>query len=280
MSAAERLASIKHLLTPQELTSISSFVLLCGGGTLETTSFFEFLHWWALCGYSYKGCVEYLMKYKLKHGQSSLSRRIFDEAASTGNLSYSFNSPVQSISDKGAPTQVVTRSGAVYRARRVVSTVPLNVLRDVQISPPLGPERQAAIAAGHINQCVKVHAEVRDRHLRSWTGVNLEGNGLIFAFGDGTTPVGNTHIVCFGAQHNHFEPDADIKETMGHLQRLVPMDIERVVFDRPPVSPLLRRSPPLTLAFAGLPQLVQGRVCQGSLVRSIFPYPSCISMAL
>ena len=54
-------------------------------------------------------------------------------------------------------------------------------------------------------------------------------NKLLYGFGDGTTPAGNTHIVAFGAQSNHFDPDADMNETLKALNGLVPMQIERVV---------------------------------------------------
>ncbi|KAH6684974.1 monoamine oxidase N [Plectosphaerella plurivora] len=231
MSVADRLAEMgPDALTPNERLGVESFVLLCSGGTLETTSFFEFLHWWALSAYSYEGCIEYLVKYKFRGGQSSFAIRFFREALATGNLTYAFDTPIASVKNSPSGVQVTSRAGKTFRAHRMVSAMPLNVLNNVKFDPPLMAGKKAAADTGHVNQCVKVHAEVRDRDLRSYTGISYPHNGLFYAFGDGTTPSGNTHIVAFGGQHNHFEPDEDIEATKRHLQGCVPMDIERIVF--------------------------------------------------
>lgn len=228
-TVAERLFEIRNFLTPNERVAIEAFVLLCSGGTLETTSFFELLHWWALSEYSYQGCIEYLVKYKFRFGQSSFSIRFFREAQETGNLSYVFNCPIVSVRNEENVVQVTARDGQTFEARRMISAMPLNVLNAVHFNPALSPGRKAAADIGHINQCIKVHAEIKDRHLRSWTGISYPHNRLIYGFGDGTTPAGNTHVVCFGAQHNHFEPEDDIQETIKALNGFVEMHIERIV---------------------------------------------------
>lgn len=229
MSVADRLADIKNNLTPNERLCVEAFVLLCSGGTLETTSFYEFLHWWALSGYSYEGCINHLVKYKFKGGQSSFAVRFFDEALATGNLTYAFNQPVASVKDNGNQVQVTTRAGQTFTAAKMISAVPLNVLSDVKFDPPLEPGRQTAAKIGHVNQTIKVHAEVSDRDLRSFTGISYPHNGLIYGFGDGETPVGNTHIVAFGGQHNHFHPEDSIEHTMNAMKGFTPMNIERLV---------------------------------------------------
>lgn len=232
MSVADRIAEIKNDLTPNERLCAEAFVLLCSGGTLETTSFYEFLHWWALSGYSYEGCIDYLVKYKFRGGQSSFAIRFFHEALASGNLTYSFNSPVATIQHGGSGVQITTRSGKTFQAAKMICAIPLNVLNDVTFDPPLAPGRKAAATTGHVNQCVKVHAEISDRDLRSFTGIAYPHNGLLYGFGDGTTPAGNTHVVAFGGQHNHFHPEEDIEHTMAALRGFVPMDIERLVSER------------------------------------------------
>ncbi|KAL3432910.1 hypothetical protein BDV09DRAFT_205702 [Aspergillus tetrazonus] len=232
MSAQDRLSQMADTVSPRERAALESFVLLCSGGTLATTSFFEFLHWWALCGYSYRGCLDALISNKFKRGQSSFAIRFFREALSTGNLSYAFNSPIQSIDDQGAKVVVTTREGHRYAGARLISTIPLNVLNTVTISPPLSTQRTAAANTGHVNQCVKVHAEIASRDMRSWTGISYPFNKLCYAIGDGTTPAGNTHIVCFGGSHNHIQPEEDIQQTKTAVESLSPgnMDIKRLVF--------------------------------------------------
>lgn len=229
MTAADRIREIKDTLTNDEYTGLVGFILLCSGGTLETMSFYEFLHWWALCNYSYEYCIEYLVKYKFHGGQSSFAINFFNEALATGRLSYAFNCPISKIRDLGRGVQITSRDGRSFQAKRLISTIPLNVLSDISFDPPLAPGKQAAIAIGHVNQCVKVHAEVKDRDLRSWSGISHPNTSLIYAFGDGTTPSGNTHIVAFGAQDRHLEPDENIDATLEAVHALTPMNVERLV---------------------------------------------------
>ncbi|KAJ4319316.1 hypothetical protein N0V84_006400 [Fusarium piperis] len=230
ISVADRINEIKDSLTPNERIGAEAFVLLCSGGTLETTSLLEFLHWWALCEYSYDGCIRYLVKYKFRGGQSSFAIRFFREALASGNLTYSFNSPVASVKSTKDGVTVTTRGGQSYRAKKLISAMPLNVLNAVTFDPPLVRGKKTAADIGHVNQCIKVHAEVRDKDLRSYTGISYPHNNLYYALGDGTTPAGNTHIVAFGGSHQHFHPEDNIDETKKALQGLVPMDIERIVF--------------------------------------------------
>lgn len=230
MSVADRLAEIKDDLTPTERLCLEGFVLLCSGATLETTSFYEMLHWWALSGYTYEGCINHLVRFKFRGGQSSFAVRFFHEALSSGNLRYAFNSPVSSVRNgSSGQVRVTARDGRTFTAKRMVSAMPLNVLKDVTFDPPLDKGKMAAAQTGHVNQTIKVHAEIRDRDLRSFTGISYPHNGLIYGFGDGETPVGNTHVVAFGGQHKHFHPEDDINRTIAEFHGFTPMHVERVV---------------------------------------------------
>ncbi|KAG9662731.1 monoamine oxidase N, partial [Aureobasidium melanogenum] len=230
MSVADRIAQIKDDLSPDEYTALLGFVLLCSCSTPEKTSFYEYLHWWALCNYSYEYCIEYLIKYKFKGGQSSFAINFFKEACATGRFSYAFNTPIAAIKDNGSDVHVTARDGKTFKAARLISAIPMNILKDVNFSPALIPGKLEASNQEHVNKCVKVHAEVRDRDLRSWSGITYPNNSLMYAIGDGTTPSGNTHIVAFGGSHNHIQPEKDINKTMEALKTMTPMDIERVVF--------------------------------------------------
>ncbi|KAE8152943.1 hypothetical protein BDV25DRAFT_169716 [Aspergillus avenaceus] len=230
ISVQDRLDELS--LSPEEGSAVEAFILLCSGGTLPTTSLFEFLHWWALCGYSYQGCMEYLASYKFRGGQSSFAIQFFREAQSTGRLSYVFQSPVQSIQDQGSQVTVTSRDGQTYSATRLVVTIPLNVLSSITFSPALDSQRITAMEIGHVNQTVKVHAEISNRDMRSWSGISYPFNKLLYAFGDGATPAGNTHIVCFGGAQNHIHPEANVEHTQQAVEAMSPgnMDITRLVF--------------------------------------------------
>jgi hypothetical protein len=227
-------------------------------------SFFEFLKWWALSGYTYEGCIEYLVKYKFCGGQSSFAIKFWEEAMATRRLSYVFNCPIVGVKDGQGSVEVTAEDGRKFQASRVVCTIPLNVLNTISFDPPLSAVRQAATNIGHGNQCVKVHAEVSNRDLRSWSATSPESK-LSYAFGDGTTKAGYTHIVAFGANENHLdEPEKDINATKKLFTDLAPMDIKRVV-----CHPVIPRSSFLyqtDVIIQGIPQLVERSIREGSMV--------------
>jgi hypothetical protein len=229
LSVADRISQIKDDLTPDEQTAIESFVLLCSGGTRTNSAFLDFLRWWAAAGYNYATLYETIIIYKFKCGQSGFSLRFFEEAVESGNLSYAFNSPVSHIDHTGEIAHVTTRDGRRYSAKRVVCTVPLNVLNAIKFVPPLDPLKQEAANLKHVNQCVKVHAEVRDRDMRSWSGVTYPHNKLIIGMGDGETPAGNTHIVFFGSDSNHMHAEENIEETLNAVKAFGQEGVERLV---------------------------------------------------
>jgi hypothetical protein len=237
LSIADRIAQIKDDLTPNERAAIEAFVLLCSGGTTENSSFLDFLRWWAAAGHSYTHLMDTIITFKFRCGQSGFALRFFQEALASKKLTYAFNSPVAEVNDHGDTVTVTSRDGSKFTAKRVICTVPLNVLNTVKFNPPLNAAKREAANLGHVNQCVKVHAEIKDRAMRSWGGVTYPHNKLIYGIGDGETPAGNTHCVFFGSAANHIQPEENMEETIKALKTFAPMDIERVV-SYPQLNPL------------------------------------------
>ncbi|KAM3428026.1 hypothetical protein MY4824_009092 [Beauveria thailandica] len=125
-------------------------------------------------------------------------------------------------------SQRATRTGGqVFTAKYVISAVPLNVLSSVAFNPPFEEGKATAAKIGHVNQTIKVHAEILDQDLRPFTGISYPHNSLIYGFGDGETPAGNTHVVAFGGQHKHFHPEDDINRTISEFHGFTPMQVER-----------------------------------------------------
>ena len=125
--------------------------------------------------------METIIVFKLKCGQSSFATRFFNEALNTGSLSYSFDTVVSSVdSSHRDHVQVRTTDGRQFLARRVICTVPLNVLCKVQFNPPLEQAKAEAAKIKHVNQIVKLHAEIKAPEMRSWSGVTYPANKLLF----------------------------------------------------------------------------------------------------
>lgn len=229
LSVADRLAQISDTLSSDERHAILGFVLLCSGGTADNSAFLDFLRWWAAANYDYRTLLDTIIIFKLKCGQSGFATRFFQESLASGNLSYSFDTAVSQVDASGSTVQIHTKSGQKFQAKRVVCTVPLNVLDQVKFNPPLESAKSEAAALKHVNQCVKVHAEIQDPEMRSWSGVAYPNNKLVIGVADGTTPAGKTHCVFFGCDANHIHAEEDTEETLKAVKGFTPMDVDRLV---------------------------------------------------
>ena len=202
---------------------------------MENSSFLEIIRWWALNNYDMGWLNELCLTYHLKLGQSEFARRMFEEAVGTGRVTYQFGAVVTSVEDQGKQVVISCRSGQQFKAKRAISTVPLNVLSTIKFSPELSAGKKAAANQGHVNHCIKLHAEVANPALRTFSGWMVD-RPLAYVFGDGTTPAGNTHLVAFGPSVEDIQ--LDLKANNGRdakraVQSLAPdkfKDVVRLVF--------------------------------------------------
>lgn len=235
MSFADRMDQIKSELTDLEIGILETFLPINTGGTMENSSFLDMIRWWAVNNYDMGWYNELCLTYKLKEGQSKFARYIFDEALETGRLSYQFNVAIASIQDNGSHVVAHCRTGRPFKAKRLVTTIPLNVLSTIQFSPPLLTGKQTAAELGHVNHNSKVHCEVANPDLRSFSGW-MYNKPLGFAFGDGTTPAGNTHVVAFGPSFDGVKLNAKAnngEDAINAMRAFAPdqfVDLKRIVF--------------------------------------------------
>ena len=248
LSAVDRLEQIGHLLTVEERGILEALLLHISGGTLETTATWDLVHSNALQGHTSANFGEVWTTYKLREGQSALARAMFDEAV-VGGLHYSFKTPITSIRDSGESVEIETAAGQTHRARKVISTIPLNVLSTIHFDPPVSASRAEAFRLGHVNAMSKIHAEVKG-DIASWNGLVYPAK-LMFGYSDGLFPNGNTHIVAFGANEKAtFTPEKDPEAVITALNAIRPMEVERLVSDTH-----TRRALESVAEFQGIPQL-------------------------
>jgi len=259
MSVADRLEQIKNDLTDDERNAISAVVLVCSCGTRENSSFLDFLRWSAASNY-YPTLLETVLAIKLKCGQSAFALRFFQETLSTGRLSYSFNTTITQVdSSSRGIVEALSRDRHIFRAKRVICTVPLNVLDKVRFHPSLSQAKLDAIRHKPVNQCTKLHAEIKDPEMRSWGGVTYPNYRLLLGSADGTTPSGNTHCVFFGCSENHLQEEEDIDETLKAINTFAEMEVERLEKLFPFIKTIASEYLLTALVYImGLAQLVKG----------------------
>ncbi|KAF9641139.1 hypothetical protein BFW01_g498 [Lasiodiplodia theobromae] len=270
MSAAQRLDAIRPLLSATEHALLTALLGAISGAPMEQTGFFDVLRWWALSGYSTAGVYAATETWKLgggggggEKGQSGFARAFFDEAVGTGNLAYSFNTQIETIIQDERNGGTVTLFAAAgsggggggghqrFIGRRLVCTVPLNVLRDVRFEPALPQAKAAACARGHVHRGAKWHVEARDSgRFRDWAAAVAsssseeegEGSRLLTARGDGLTPGGNTHLVWFakGDDGVQLPPQDEGRGIAEAVKEVHEMEVEKVVWHDWTNDPLSR----------------------------------------
>lgn len=229
LSCRDRIEQIKDQLSADELALIESLVPHCAGGSVENVGFLEMLRAQALQGFSPETFEEVWTLYKIREGQSTLARRIFDDAERLG-LHYSFKTPIKAIVDRDEFVAITTVAGSIHRAKRVVNTVPLAVLSTIDFDPPLSPLRQEAIKIGHLNHLTKIHAEV-EGDLRGLRGCTWPGD-FLYVYGDGFCAGGETTRITSFAGDNRgiLDPLKEPERLETALKRFHPMEIRKVVF--------------------------------------------------
>lgn len=225
-SLADRLEQAKQSLSPEELTALSGMLCLCSGTPLEKGSFAELLHWWALCGYSFEGFEKNLRTYSLRCGQSSLARRIFDEAYETTLLSYILKCPVSSVKTDGPSVLVTTGSGGVFRARKVICAVSANVL------PTMAINESIATKARNVNRGAKVFFECSNEKLKNWNGISFPQDHLNFFAANGVNQNGNPIIEAFGHAYRREDSYCDPSKYRGSLEDMIQANVTRMVSSR------------------------------------------------
>ncbi|GLB07875.1 hypothetical protein AtubIFM57258_003243 [Aspergillus tubingensis] len=229
LSCRDRIDQIRHLLTTDELALIESLVPHCGGGSVENISFLEMIRSQALQGYSPETFEDIWTLYKIRGGQSTLARRIFDDAVKHG-LQYAFKTPIKSIREKDGMVSLTTVSGKIYGAQRVMNTIPIAVLPTISFDPPLSPLRREALEINQVCYLTKIHAEA-EGDLRGLRGCTWPGE-FLYIYGDGFCAGGrSTRITSFaGDNRGVLDPLKEPERLETALKRFHPMNIKKVVF--------------------------------------------------
>ncbi len=190
-----------------------------GSAPGKDIGFVEGLRWYALGGHTFAGVMEMAGIYKIGNGgMTAFARAILEEY--TGDRL--FNTVVSAIRNTSRGIEVTSAHGQTFRAKALISTVPLwvsiilfiisalmglsrNCLGDIKFDPPLSPLRQEAAANGHINKGAKIHFKL-GQTLPGWfwTGDGYGNSSFLFAFSDhnGTKPSGPSGTWCIGFGYN------------------------------------------------------------------------------
>ncbi|VUC30714.1 unnamed protein product [Clonostachys rosea] len=233
LSVADRLKQVQGALTALELCILKGLVEgIAGNEDFGCIGFFDILRWWALSGYTTHGLYEFSERYKIKEGQTHFALQFFREGLETQRLSYIFQTMVDSVTDRGNSVTVTLGDGRSFSGRRLISTIPLNVLQDVAFDPPLDVFKGEASKVGQIHAGAKIHFEVSGEEDRPFSVLNYSKSRIVSTLGDGQTEsTGCRHMVVFGRNDKSLDTLSDAKSFNDEARSCFPdIPIRKVIW--------------------------------------------------
>lgn len=165
----------------------------------DQAAFSEVLHTYALCNFKPEMIEEATMKFKLECGTTAFARAILDDYRGDRL----FSSPVKSITqtpDIGA--SVLLESGQTFNAKVVVSTIPLNVIQNINFDPPLSELRHAAFTTGIVATNIDKLLATTSASLPTGYNISCEGGDMPFASGFSDITQDDRPLLTFLCQPN------------------------------------------------------------------------------
>lgn len=152
----------------------------CGSASAKEIAYTDAMRWYAAGGYSVPTMMDAAASFKIgKGGMTSLARSILGEYAGDTVLQKTVTRVRQAEPSR---VSIDCAGGSVYQARRVICTIPLNCLADIQFEPPLSALKRSAVKEGHINVGEKYHFFV-DQIQKNWFTNTSDVQGSDFVFG-------------------------------------------------------------------------------------------------
>ena len=126
-------------------------------GPLNEVGYSAALRWTAAAGGEWSIMHTATSVLRIKAGNNTL----VDAIAADGSAEYRLNTPVVSVRHSDDSGEVTTADGTVITARRIISTLSLNILNELDVSPALHPIKRAASEEGTASKGLKLWIRVK-----------------------------------------------------------------------------------------------------------------------
>lgn len=126
-------------------------------GPLDQVGFAAAVRWTAATSGAWEVMHEASAIYRLKEGNDQLANAIAGDVQGEIRL----NAPVRTIAHDHNGVTVTLEDGQQLRARRVIVTVPLNILHELDVQPALSQTKRELSRAGTASQGVKLWIRVK-----------------------------------------------------------------------------------------------------------------------
>ncbi|WP_020172392.1 flavin monoamine oxidase family protein [Gordonia polyisoprenivorans] len=222
LSVTDRIA--EQGLDPETRALMRGMWALNFSGDPTRGAYTQALRWCALSGGDWRLMFEACATYKLATGTRSLIEAI---AADAQGADIRLDTAVTRIVEDADGVIVTSADGSELRSRRVVVTVPINILTTIDVQPPLPGDIVAVAAEGQTSSGIKVWARVRGKTGRF---AALSDDKSVFTYAQYEYPIGDDSlVVAFGPQSGRIDLN-DPHAVEAELRAWLP-DVEVVAVD-------------------------------------------------
>jgi pseudooxynicotine dehydrogenase len=146
-------------LTPVQRVALGAYLAGLSHCPPEQGSHIEVSRWWALPGGNLSALIDSCGRYTFKDGTVSLINKMVED----GKPEIRLATVVKSVEDRGDHVVVTAASGQRFTAAAVIVGLPMNVVQNVQFTPPLDPLVVEAGREKHAGAGVKLLIKVNGR---------------------------------------------------------------------------------------------------------------------
>jgi len=230
ISSAERLTSLKGLSALQR-DYVDAYFAAQGHNYTDQFAWLEMVRWYCLSGHNLPDMNDMSGRFHFRDGTVALLNFILAE----GKPEVRLGTPVRRVSEEPGRVVISTARGEELAARVVVSTVPLNVLKNIDWQPALAEAKLQASRETHAGHGTKLHVLIAGDY------GNLNGSApshnAINSLMSERVVDGDTHLIGFGPDPELldvndtdsvqqavrlFLPDAKVKRSLGYQWTLDP----------------------------------------------------------
>lgn len=192
---------------------------------LDVPALSQGYRWAALAGYDMREFQDTFEKFSIKNGTKALIEAIFNDSDAELKLS----TTVTAIKKTNDGHTVVTENGEEYTADAVIAAIPINVLNNVEFTPPLSDEKQKIANEKQTSKGTKSWAKVRgltgpitmkappEYPINSAHVEIIDGDeGYIMGFGSDEKKMDMNNPKEVEEMYRNFFPDIEVIDSTGH----------------------------------------------------------------
>lgn len=223
-TASEHLDEME--LTPMQRTTLTAFIEVCSHNTIENASYIEMMRWYALSGNNLPALIESVATYKIREGTNTL----INSMVSDSNADVRLSTRVLKIEQNSEGVHVFTDNGDSIFAKKVLVTVPMNVVDQIEFNPEIDEARINAAKEKHAGEGFKVFLLAKGNlgglwccsasancPLMSISGDHFsDDRTVLVAFGHSKSDVNLDDHLQMQTWMRNFIPDIEIIKSTGH----------------------------------------------------------------